>query len=615
MEEKIKREEGSDEGSSSDETEDDDGFLATEDLDAQISATLQALKSKDPRVYNKDTKFYDEENDEVQDDGAKNEKKEKPVFLKDYHREKFMRGDVGASDDEEEAPQTYAQEQDSLKKSIIKEINDAEDEDESEADDDTFMKKKAKKAEKLDANGVHPSRVRATKITDRDVETAERDPENFLSNFLSSRAWVPEDGPKWQAFESDDESDGGKADEFEEAYNMRFENPDKSNEVLRSYARDITNARSVRRDEKTGRQRQRELEKERKEEEKAARREDKARLRRLKLDETEGKLKKIRQAAGALGNELTDEDLMKFLDDEWENDAWEGEMQKRFGDGYYAMQDADFKAEEEEDDEDAADDKKKHAKKPKWDDDIDIKDIVPDFEEEEEAAPAITLSDEEAGEPAEEEAEEEDEDEDEDENAASKKRKTKDLKRERLAKQKQARQERAKLEALVDSKLQLTNHDLLSKASASSSSLAADGLAPFRYRETSPQTFGMTARDILLAPSDQALNEFAGLKKLATFRDEEKKRKDKKKFGKKARLRQWRRDNFGSEFERTGPTYGFERVIREEDVVAEESRNGGASKRRLMEEKEDGNVIGDVGEKGKKKRKRSKGKKAAVDEE
>ncbi len=34
----------------------------------------------------------------------------------------------------------------------------------------------------------------------------------------------------------------------------------------------------------------------------------------------------------------------------------------------------------------------------------------------------------------------------------------------------------------------------------------------FRYREVSPNSFGMTAKDILLAPSDAALNEFAGSK-------------------------------------------------------------------------------------------------------
>jgi protein KRI1 len=49
-----------------------------------------------------------------------------------------------------------------------------------------------------------------------------------------------------------------------------------------------------------------------------------------------------------------------------------------------------------------------------------------------------------------------------------------------------------------------------------------------------------------MAP-DASLNQFAGLKKIASFRDPEKKRKDKKNLGKKARLRQWRKETFGNE--------------------------------------------------------------------
>ncbi|RSM00507.1 hypothetical protein CEP52_009072 [Fusarium oligoseptatum] len=65
LEEKFKKtgkkpsgDDDGDDSSSSDETEDEDGFLATEDLDAQISATLQAIRNKDPKVYDKEVSFY-----------------------------------------------------------------------------------------------------------------------------------------------------------------------------------------------------------------------------------------------------------------------------------------------------------------------------------------------------------------------------------------------------------------------------------------------------------------------------------------------------------------------------------------------------------------------------
>ena len=394
---------------------------------------------------------------------------------------------------------------------------------------------------------------------------------------------------------------------------MRFEDPTKSNEVLKSYARDFAAARSVRREEKTGRKRQREIEREKKEEEKRQKREEKARLRKLKLEETEEKLHKIKQAAGAVGKELTEEEWMQFLDGAWENERWEEEMQKRFGDDYYAMEDDAAKSDDGEEEEEGSGNgkKKKAPKKPKWDDDIDIKDIIPDFEDEE-AKPAISLSDEDNQ--GEEAAEDEDE-----ESRPSKKRKTADHKRVRLESQKAARKERQKLEALVDSKMELEHHDVLGSSS---------GAMTFRYRETSPQSFGMTARDILLAPSDKDLNDYAGLKKLATFRDEEKKRKDKKRLGKKARLREWRRGVFGREFEREGPTYGFERFLAAEEegapaaeVGASASHKHGQRKEKktgdaaAAEGEEQSNIVGETGG-SRKKRKRSKGKnKAAVDAE
>ncbi|PHH76966.1 hypothetical protein CDD82_3740 [Ophiocordyceps australis] len=584
--------------SSSSETEDEDGFLATEDLDAQISATLHAIRTKDPRVYDKNVTFVQLPDDEPS--AASTNKQEKPVFLRDYHRGKLLRGDAGASDDEEQAPQTYTQEQHDLKRSILSEVKAAESDDDSE--DDGIVKRK--EPANPDANGVHPTRASAVKsaavkLSEQDVANADQNPETFLSNFMAARAWIPEEGGKWKAFESDDGDHDDVADEWEQAYNMRFEDPAKSNEVLRSYARDFAAARSVRREEKTGRKRQRELQREKKEEERHKKHEEKARLRKLKMEEAEEKLRKVKHAAGAVGQELTEEDLVQFLDEAWEDDKWELEMQKRFGDDYYAMED-DAAREASEHGSEAEESskrrkKKKHLKKPKWDEDIDIKDIVPDFVDDA-AKPPITVGDTESAD-------------DEQVGHVAKKRKTSNHKRARLESQKASRRQRAQLEALVDSKLQITNHDLLSNAKQSSPSGA------FRYRETSPQNFGMTARDILLAPSDQALNEFAGLKKLAPFRDAERKQRDRKRLGKKARLREWRRGVFGQEFEREGPTYGFERLVDVPDGAPEERETRKHSNKRHEGDKEvavpgQDNVVGEVGG-SRKKRKRSKSTKSA----
>ncbi|KAI0434137.1 KRI1-like family C-terminal-domain-containing protein [Xylaria sp. FL1042] len=570
-----KKEDEEEDGSSSDETEDDDGFLATEELDAQISATLQAIKNKDPRLYDGKSTFYTpvDEDPSAQPSTSK-AKKEKPVFLQDYHRERLLRGDTGADDQDQEAqPQTYTEEQDDLKKSLQNEIQAqlkaAGDEEDSDGDEG-FMKAK-EESRAASTNGIHPSRAAKIKVPLPDVNEADKDPELFLSNFMASRAWAQGEGSGWQPFESDEDEDE-KADEWEAAYNMRFEDPSKSNEVLRSYARDITTSISVRREEKTGRKRQRELEKEKKEAEKKQRKEERARLRRLKLEEAEGKLAQIKKAAGLRGKVLKDEEWQKLLEGAWENNEWEEEMNKFFNDEYYAEGD------EVSEEEHGVEGSKKKVKKPKWDDDIDIKDIIPDFDEEERQKFTLTDDEEAAGDGPEED--------DEDAPAAKRQKTTKERKKERLASQKEARKERAKLEALVDAQMNLEDPEVLSGATSSKNT----GLPSFGYMDTKPEAFGLTTRDILMA-SDADLNSFAGLKKLAHWRDPEKQSKDRKRLGKKARLRQWRKDTFGPEFEREPPALNFGRLEKEKTSPAGDQDGG--------------NII----EGSKKKRKRSRPKK------
>lgn len=604
------------ESSSEDESEDDDAALVTEDLDAEISATLQAIKNKDPRIYDKDAVFY-----KPFDPTAEPKKKEeKPMFLRDYHRERYLSGDVGADDDSAAAanvPRTYVQEQDDMKKSILSEIKAAAaaaDDEEEWSDDDAFIKP-VKKDDAPAEGGIHPSRAANIDLKDLDVANADKNPEDYLSKFMAAKTWASEGaGSKWQAFESDDGEDADDmADEFEHAYNMRFEDPTKSNEFLKTYSRNMAAARSARKEELTGRKKLRALEKEKKEAEKKEREAERARLRRLKIEEASDRLAKIKQAAGMSGKNLTDEEWVKFLDDAWEDDKWEEEMRKRFGEDYYA--EADDLSMDEGDDEDAdgASKKKKKPKKPKWDDDIDINDIIPDFEDDT-AKPTITLSDEEeAKEPQ--DASGSDSDSDSDSSRPAKKRKTtKDLKKDRIAAKRQARADLAKIEALVDTKMELDNPRALKSKNQSGG---------FRYRETSPTSFGLTARDILLAPSDAALNEFAGLKKLASFRDAEKKRKDKKRLGKKARLREWRRETFGRQYEQTGPTFGFETLLGGGD--GEKSKGSGANavrtgpgrKEKKPEEGEAGAGASNIvdGERKKKRKRSKKGKKGGEVEE
>ena len=563
-------EEESDE-SSTDESEDDDADLVTADLDEEIFATLNAIKNKDPRVYDDKVKFYKEFDPE---NLQKEEKKEKAMTLQDYHRQNLLSGYTGDEEDKD-VPQTYNQEQDALRRQVVGQMHAMADEADSEDD----FKPKAK--------GAHDSvpttkSKKVKKLTDEDIAAADKDPETYLSNFMAAKAWRPTEGSGPNAFDSDDSEEDARADAFEEAYNMRFEDPALANEKLQSFARDVGKY-SVRREEVKGRKSAREKEREKKEAERMEREEDRARLRKLKIEEAEEKVKKIKEAAGLSGKDVDIAQWQDIIEGDFKDDQWDKEMQRRFGEEYYAVpegEDSDVEME-------GTEGKKHKPKKPKWDDDIDIKDLVPEFKEDEEEADKYVLSsddEEDGGAPL--NAEDEGDDDDQDAEGEGKKRKTKkDRLKEKAEAKRASRKERRAIEEMVDASLPLAHPALATGSKAP--------VTGFRYRETSPTSFGLSARDILFA-DDTALNQFAGLKKMATWRDPERKAKEAKKLSKKGRLRQWRKDTFGKP---DAPEGGFEFVL------------GGAPQAQEAEPRtkkgEDGNV-----KDGDRKKKRSKKRKA-----
>jgi protein KRI1 len=454
----------------------------------------------------------EEDGEDKKDEGEK----EQSMTLKQYHTKNLLEGRNFDDEEEDAPPKTYAQEQEETRRNLVKEMHAAAEED-GAADD--FLVAKPKPAS---------SKKDRVKITAEDVAEADKDPETFLSNFMASRAWVPTDKARYQPLEDDDSSEEAAADEWENSYNLYFEDTAGANEKIMTYARDAVASTTVRRDDATGRRKAREAARAKREAERIEKEQDLARLRKLKVEEMEQKVQQIRKIGGLSGRDFKIDEWKDVLEADWSDDQWDVEMQKRFGESYYEQRDAGSGS-----DDDASKSNKKKAKKPKFDDDIDIKDLIPDFKDDEDEKPDITLSSDE------EDAAEDDEDEGTGKSKSSKKRK-----QERADAKSAARRDRRLIENLVNSNLEYE------------AALAAKPKAPtrFRYRETSPTTFGLTARDILLA-EDSQLNEFAGLKKLAAFRDPDKKKKDKKHLSKKARLRQWRKDTFGDE---EGPKGGFE---------------------------------------------------------
>ena len=535
---------------STSEEEDDEGILASELLDGQIQSTLEAIRNKDPCVYDEQTKFYTGLDEETQKDlDTSTKSKEKPMYLSDYHRKNLLDGVI--TDDAFDIQPTYTQQQDILKNEIVQQMhavdNDGDNSgvgqsDSHESADEFLVKKSVTLQEDI---GPVQNKQRHKVV---DVEAAEKDPEAYLSNFMSARAWVPSDSSRFQPFESDDEEEERKAELFEEAYNLRFEDPNASNEKLLSHARDAAAKYSVRKEDTNRRKRAREAERNKKEIAKQTREEEKARLRKLKVIEAEEKIRQIKEAAGLRGESLKQEEWSAFLEEGWDDARWEREMSARFGDSYYAINESEIN--------DMGEVKEKgKIKKPKWKDDIGIDDLVPQFDADENTIPQFELTEDEAevNEAAFADAVHENP-EDGDSNGEPARTMKAKKKRDKAQQNKAERRERQNIEHLIDHQLDVD--DKLTRLRA----------GQFRYRETSPLAYGLTPQDILMA-SDSQLNQYAGLKKMATFRDADKKRKDKKHLGKKARLRRWRKDTFGNE---QGPQKTLAEVLAGQDPLSRE---------------------------------------------
>ncbi|KAK5727283.1 Kinetochore protein Spc24 [Elasticomyces elasticus] len=553
---KQQEEEGEEE--SIDESEDDDAELVDLEVDQEISATLEALRRKDPRIYDEGVKFYkDWEGVEGGVGGEGKKREEKPMFLHDYHRRNLLEGHAGGEEeeqDEEQGVETYQQEQDALKERLVGNSD----------EEDGFLVKKTKQPKH--ATLPTTTTTAAKRITESDIASASHDPETYLSNFMAARAWIAptSSNSPYAALDEDDSEEDTRADKFEEAFNLRFEDPNKANEVLMSFQRDA-GKNGVRRDEVTGRKKAREREKERKVAERLEREQERARLRKLMVEEAEEKVRRIKEAAGLRGRDVDLAQWRDVIEGDFEGERWEEEMGRRFGDEYY---------DEAEGGSDGEEKGERKVKKPKWEDDIDIKDLVPEFEEEEgKQKPAFELSGDEDGDEEDDvaggvavPADDEDEDMEDDTAAAtsnSKRKTKKSREQDKLASKRAARSQRAALESLVDAQLPIAHPSIAPSLNPKKSKGTVSG---FRYRQASPTFFGLTAKDVLFA-EDAQLNEYVGLKKMHSFRDGEKKRRDKKRLGKKARLREWRKATFGSV---EGPSQEFVGAEDGEEVTGAE---------------------------------------------
>lgn len=336
----------------SDVTEDEDGEQLTPQVDAAILRTLQKIRSKDPEVYNSETRVFDQSRAAAgAEDAPHGQKRGKKVTLQDYQRQRLQdamaeadpaKAYADATSKPREAAQGEAQGEltrDEEQEAIRNEFLDAAQDDD---DEDLFQVRRDDGEDTYRSTllGAVGDEGQVRDLLHDDQNTISKENEDFLLNYVLNRGWVDqgkEEKRDWDAEAADLDSEASfdsAADAFEHAYNFRFEDPSlaQQNFAIQSFPRQATD--TVRRSDDRRKEKRAE-----RAERKKAEKEEKMR----KLDQEKAKkrksiaemLKQLREASGS-DNRMDDGAFENLdLDADFDPAAHDKMMQSQFGDAYY----------------------------------------------------------------------------------------------------------------------------------------------------------------------------------------------------------------------------------------------------------------------------------------
>ncbi|RLN98291.1 hypothetical protein BBJ28_00019091 [Nothophytophthora sp. Chile5] len=436
-----RRAEDDDEDSEDSETEDEDGEELTAALDADIRKTLSLIRRRDPAIYDAKIAFFQPQPAAEEAPDRSKKSRSAPLYYKDLVRQQAVAGDVDASDEEEEEPvRTYAEEQAQLRTDFLASLQpeSAEQEEQEALDGGLFAVRRKSEGERQQEAADFAAFT--TKYGSALGQTA-ADPEAFLQHYLSSEGWKDkrfDAVPHYEELVQEDDEDAEaleRAEEFEHAYNFRFEEQDGA--VIQTHARRVDD--SLRRED-DARKRKRAERKARKALERQKKEEELRRLKNLKQAELQHKLQKVARLMGE-GGGLSAEDL----EGEFDPEAYDQRMQAVFDEQYYGEDDAEME------------------EKPTWDEEED-KELFADL-------PAESEDEQEAQEVAEEEEAEEE-----------------PAEAEEGAPQLTSEQMRREKQKYLDELYSLDYEDLI-----------GDLKCRFKYRQVQTNDFGLTAEEIMAA--------------------------------------------------------------------------------------------------------------------
>ncbi|XP_037948729.1 protein KRI1 homolog [Teleopsis dalmanni] len=343
----------------SDSSEEDD--VEDTKFDEEFFKTLASLKSKDPSIYDKNTRFFDHLDSDSEE--TKKEKKSKPVTLKDYERTIILEKGGKFEDDsnsetedvgDRAASPTIVEEERNIKAEFKKVLGNEDSEDEEFGG---IFKKRQKTKEEKDKEEEDYVNWLAGKKDDIEENAKEKlaplknywssnklpQSERFLRDYILNKGYEnanTNDIPTYDEIVgndtllSEDEQDLEKQAEFEQKYNFRYEEPDA--EFIQRYPRTIEN--SVRRTDDKRKQKRQE-QKERKKQEKEQKMKEIDIIKDIKRKEIEEKIRKLKLVTG--NDELGFKD--EELDEDFDPDAHDKRMQEIFNEEYYQVDEGEEK--------------------------------------------------------------------------------------------------------------------------------------------------------------------------------------------------------------------------------------------------------------------------------
>nr|XP_018916870.1 PREDICTED: protein KRI1 homolog [Bemisia tabaci] len=361
--------EDDDRSSSSSEEEDEDAKGVTEEIEKNFLRTLSCLRKKDPKIYDSNVKFFNDEPSEANKEsetGKKDKKKSKKesMSVRQYetkllleHGPEFVEKDEDEADIQEPSSPTYIEEQKVLKENFKKILDASDSEDDSEG---LFKVKEKHKEEKEREEEAFRKWLKGQKEDIEDNETKKdlqylhdcwTDPnidksEEFLKDYILNKRYLEKDDQsnKTELEDlSEEEEELKKAEEFEYKYNFRYEEPDR--EFLKRYPRDIESSMRRKKDKQEKRRLQREKAKERKLKKFEEKQKEVAELKKKKREELVEQIKKLKDLTG--NDKLAFED--ELMDEDFDSTKFDQKMEEVFNNDFYNDEDTEKPVFEDDD--------------------------------------------------------------------------------------------------------------------------------------------------------------------------------------------------------------------------------------------------------------------------